>query len=150
MQQAAYANANAVRSVICAKCIVKGSSHRPDESRKVSAMMITEAALVWAGKREQSRVGDGRNCAEVVGSNIVVGSSMVEVVEQDPMVEDAFPSVFKSTGRRIVIFLSGIGYRILPRRTDRISDTGYRISESEISMNSLCILMKSCWMELLS
>ena len=45
-----------------------------------------------------------------------------------------------SIGRRIVIFLSGIGYRILPRHTDRISDIGYRISESDISMNRLRIL----------
>ena len=38
-------------------------------------------------------------------------------------------------GRRIRIFLSGIGYRILPRRTDRISDIRYRISESDISIS---------------
>ena len=36
------------------------------------------------------------------------------------------------TGRRIAIFNSGIGYQILSRHTDRISDIGYRISESDI------------------
>ena len=35
-------------------------------------------------------------------------------------------------GRRIAIFNSGIGYQILSRHTDRISDIGYRISESDI------------------
>ena len=44
-------------------------------------------------------------------------------------------------GRRIAIFLSGIGYQILSRRTDRISDIGYRISESDIIKNRLYLLM---------
>ena len=35
-------------------------------------------------------------------------------------------------GRRIATFNSGIGYRILSRHTDWISDIGYRISESDI------------------
>ena len=35
-------------------------------------------------------------------------------------------------GRRIAIFNSGIGYQILSRYTDRISDIGYQISESDI------------------
>ena len=53
-------------------------------------------------------------------------------------------------GRRIDIYLSGIGYRILPLCTDRISDIGYRISESDISMNRLRIVTKSHWMAILS
>ena len=40
--------------------------------------------------------------------------------------------VFGETiGRWIAIFNSGIGYQILSRHTDRISDIGYRISESD-------------------
>ena len=39
---------------------------------------------------------------------------------------------YDCTGRRIAIFNSGIGYQILSRHTDRISDIGYRISESDI------------------
>ncbi len=35
-------------------------------------------------------------------------------------------------GRRIAIFNSGIGYQILSRHTDRISNIGYQISESDI------------------
>ena len=35
-------------------------------------------------------------------------------------------------GRRIAILNSGIGYQILSSHTDRILDTGYRISESDI------------------
>ena len=38
----------------------------------------------------------------------------------------------KPTGRRIAILNSGIGYQILSKHTDRISDIGYRISESDI------------------
>ena len=36
-----------------------------------------------------------------------------------------------NTGCRIAIFNSGIGYQILSRHTDWISDIGYRISESD-------------------
>ena len=36
------------------------------------------------------------------------------------------------TGRRIAVFNSGIVYQIFSRNTDRISDIGYRISESDI------------------
>ena len=36
-----------------------------------------------------------------------------------------------------MIFLSGIGYRILPRSTDRISDIVYRISELDISITHI-------------
>ena len=36
------------------------------------------------------------------------------------------------TGCPIAIFDSGIGYQILSRHSDRISDIGYRISESDI------------------
>ena len=35
-------------------------------------------------------------------------------------------------GRRIAILNSGIGYQILTRHTDQISDIRYRISESDI------------------
>ena len=44
------------------------------------------------------------------------------------LVGKAAPSI----GRRIAIFRSGIGCRILSRHIDRILDIGYRISESDI------------------
>ena len=50
-------------------------------------------------------------------------------------------------GRRIAIFNSGIGYQILSRHTDRISDIGYRISESDIIRQ---MIKKNRWTVMLS
>ena len=53
----------------------------------------------------------------------------VELAKQTLVIDSVH---FFFTGRRIAIFNSGIGYQILSRHTDRISDIRYRISESDI------------------